>query len=64
MARGPSAERIMRHGTPTGMQPGARRPSRDNAPYATGGSMNQYPQGRPMGNYGGGPKIATTNTRL
>ena len=47
MARGPSAERIVRNGTPTGMQ-GGRRQSRDNAPYATGGSMNQQ---RQMGNY-------------
>ena len=68
MARGPSAEHINRHGTPTGMQNGGgrRQQSRDNGygnniPYATGGSMGQ----RPMGNYGqGGPKIATTNTRL
>lgn len=55
MARGPSAERIQRNGTPTGAQ--RRQPSRDNAPYATANTNN-----RAMGQYG--PKIATTNTRL
>lgn len=60
MARGPSAERIQRHVTPTGM--GAARQSRDrgfNTPFAT-----QSGQPGQSNTYGGGPKIATTNTRL
>ena len=45
MARGPSAERVMRTPGQTGM-PGARQSSAGrhqltNAPFATGGSMNQ-----------------------